>query len=123
MNKILHKIVVVVATLVITVSVFGILPTTVQAQPPAATPQVNITDISAIHRIVTGLINWAFIFFFTIAIAFILMAAFSYLTAGDKGAEVGKKRIQIAITAIIIALLARGLPALIQSIITPPPAT
>jgi len=134
MNKILHKIMIVATTLVVAVSIFGIVPATAQTlattesrppvgiRPPTTAPQIDIADISVVHRIVNNLINWAFIFFFTIAIAFILMAAFSYLTAGDKGAEVGKKRIQIAITAIIIALLARGLPALIQSIIAPPPA-
>ncbi len=124
MNKILHKIVMVATTLVITVSIFGIVPVAAQTQASTATPAVTITDISAIHRIVNNLINWLFIFFFAIAVAFILMAAFLYLTdPGGKGAEAGKKKLQAAVVAIIIALLARGLPTLIQSIIAPPSAT
>jgi len=130
MNKILHKIIVVATTLVVAVSIFGIVPAAVQAQGAnrvviPATPEVTtITDISAIHRIVTGLIDWLFVFFFAIAVAFVLMAAFLYLTdPGGKGAEAGKKKLQAAAVAVVIGLLARGLPALIQSIITPPPTT
>ena len=131
MNKIIHKIRIVIVALTIVVSVFGTVSAVAQAQiqplpislpglgAPMA-PEVRITTIEQIYGILDRITGWLFIFFFAIAIIFILLGAFYYLMDKEgKGAEKGKKQLQNAAIAIIIALVARGIPFLLQTIIAP----
>jgi len=132
MNKIIHKIRIVVIALTIVVSVFGTVSAVAQAQVAAplgplgplgtpTVPEVRITSIEQIYGILDRITGWLFIFFFAIAIIFILLGAFYYLIDDKegKGAEKGKKQLRNAAIAIIIALVARGIPFLLQTIIAP----
>jgi len=129
MNKIIHKIRVAVIALTIVVSVFGTVSAVVQAQVATpflpglgtpAVPEVRITTIEQIYGILDRITGWLFIFFFAIAIVFILIGAFYYLVDKEgKGAEKGKAQLKNAAIAIIIALVARGIPFLLQTIISP----
>jgi len=114
----MNKIGIVAIALIIIMSVFGVASITVQAQ--ATPPAVYITDIDQIYGILERITDWLFIFFFAIAIIFILWGAWGYLIdTGEKATGTGKKKLMAAAIAIIIALVARGLPFLLQTIIAP----
>jgi len=116
MNTFIRKAITIVS-LTTAINVFGIKLVLAQ-QPPVAAPQVRIRDIGQIYGLLGVITNWLFAFFFAVAIIFILWGGWSYLTdPGGKGAEAGKKKLMQAIIAIIIALVARGMPTLIQAII------
>jgi len=128
----MHKIRIAVIALTIIVSVFGTVSAVAQVRvelplpggipglgAPTA-PEVRITNIEQIYGILDRITGWLFVFFFAIAIIFILLGAFYYLMDKDgKGAEKGKKQLQNAAIAIIIALVARGIPFLLQTLIAP----
>ena len=63
--------------------------------------------------------NWVFAVFITIAVIFIVLAAFQFVTAGGKPEEVSlaRQKLIYAVIGIAIALLARALPAVLRNII------
>jgi len=92
---------------------------------------VNIPDPSGEEGLVgqggTGIIEllrtiltWIGIIFWIFAVGFILYAGFLYLTAGGAPEKVTKagQQFKFGIIAIIIGLLAYGLPRIIQTILS-----
>jgi membrane-associated HD superfamily phosphohydrolase len=80
-------------------------------------PQGNITSLQAVLQLLCTVFAWAFYFLIVLAVIFVIIAAFKYLTAaGDpekvKGA--GTMLIYTAV-AIVVALLARAIPLVIGS--------
>lgn len=83
----------------------------------ANVPQGNINSLQSVLQLMCTVFAWAFWFLIVLAIIFIIVAAFKYLTAsGDpekvKGA--GTMLIYTAV-AIVVALLARAIPLVIGS--------
>lgn len=76
----------------------------------------NETGLLAIVQ--TGL-NYVFTAFIVVAIIFIIMAAFSFVTGGADGAKEGRQKLMWAAVGIAIALIAKGLPVAIKSIVAP----
>lgn len=80
---------------------------------------VNVTTEGAL-----GILNYVmritYTVFFIIAVIFLLIAAFGYLTAGGDPAKVKKatNRLIYGIVAIAVALIATGIRALVQSFIS-----
>ncbi len=70
---------------------------------------------------VTGLIetiaNWVFAIFLAVAVMYVLYAAYLYLKGEEAEIEEAKKRLIAAAVAIAIALLARGVPSLVTSLL------
>lgn len=76
-----------------------------------------IDDEGDIVRIITDISTWIYRVFFIIAVLYILLAAYMYLTAKDDAAQVKKAQTSLknAVIAIIIALISTGASLLIQS--------
>ncbi|HXF44108.1 MAG TPA: hypothetical protein VNK70_01455 [Candidatus Paceibacterota bacterium] len=80
-------------------------------------PDVNTGQglIGLLQKIAT----WIAIIFFAVAVIFIIIAAFGYLTSGGEAEKVSgaKNKIVYAIVAIIVAALAFAVPRLIFNIL------
>lgn len=74
---------------------------------------------TALLDIVDVVTNWVFAIFTVLAIIFVLLAAFQFVTAGGQAEKVGEARQKLiwAAVGIIIALLSKGLVPVIRSII------
>ena len=84
----------------------------IQPTPPLP-PDTSVFDI--IQRI----INWAFALLLILAVAFIIWAAFLYLTSGGNEEKTGtaKKYIIAAVVAIVIAALARVVVFVVRQLV------
>ncbi len=88
-----------------------VLPAIVIAQETA--PTVDVMD--ALNRI----INWVFTILMVVAIIFLIIGAFNFVTAAGapEKVEAGKKSIMWALVGAAAALLAKGLVVLVRKII------
>jgi hypothetical protein len=102
-----------------------VLPALAFAQslpPPSAPTQVNvpqgqINSLQGVLQMLCTVFAWAFYFLIVIAVIFVIVAAFKYLTAAgdpEKVKSAGATLLYAAI-AIGIALLARAVPLVIGS--------
>lgn len=87
--------------------------------PPTQTsvPQGNITSLQAVLQLMCTIFAWAFYFLIVIAVIFVIVAAFKYLTAAgdpEKVKSAGATLLYAAI-AIGVALLARAVPLVVGS--------
>ncbi len=91
-----------------------------QAQITSPQPSGIVTNISGIWNIINTIVKWVYWFFFAMAVLFIILAAFSYLTAGGDPGKVKKANNQLiyAIVAVAVALIAYGIEALVRSALT-----
>jgi len=79
----------------------------------------NITDEKGIFALFTVITNWIFTIFLALAVIFIIIAAFQFITAGGKAESVSEARQKIiwAVIGIIIALVARSIPAVLENLV------
>ncbi len=100
-----------------------VLPALAIAQaPPTQTtvPQSNITSIQSFLQLFCTVFAWAFYFLIVLAVIFVLVAAFKYLTAAgdpEKVKSAGATLLYAAI-AIAVALLARAVPLIVGTFLT-----
>lgn len=111
----------------IMVSFFGLALSGVAFGQIANIPGVTntgITTVGGIMDVIKNVIRWIYILFFIIAVALVLMAAFTYLTAGGDSEKVkeAKNRIIYAAVAIVVALLSVALETIITNFLTNPSA-
>ena len=64
----------------------------------------EIDSVDALVGLVANVVGWVYIIFFIIAVFFILLAAFNYLTAGDDAEQIKKARQMLIYAAIAIAI-------------------
>jgi hypothetical protein len=84
---------------------------------PANVPQGNITSLNAVLQTLCTVFAYAFYFLIVIAVIFVIVAAFKYLTAAgdpEKVKSAGSTLLYAAI-AIGVALLARAVPLIVGS--------
>lgn len=88
-----------------------VLPAIGLAQENA--PNVNVMDA------LTRIINWAFAILIVVSIIFLILGAYNFVTAAGSAEKVaaGKQSIMWALVGVAIALLARGLVALVRTVI------
>jgi magnesium-transporting ATPase (P-type) len=92
-------------------------------QPPGgvvAPGNINsINQITSSSGIICVLINWAFWLLLVLTIVFVIWAAFLYLTAaGDpEKVKAAGHTLLYAAVAIIVGLIAKGLPLIVSSLI------
>lgn len=90
------------------------------AQPPITAPAM-ITNVNQLlsPQAICSIINWVFWLIVIFAILFTLVAAFRYLTAaGDpEKVKAAGNTVLYVVVAIVVALLAKGLPLIISSFI------
>jgi type III secretory pathway component EscU len=80
-------------------------------------PQGNITSLQSVLQLFCTVFSWAFYFLIVLAVIFIIVAGFKYLTAAgdpEKVKAAGTMLIYTAV-AIVVALLARAVPLIIGS--------
>lgn len=87
------------------------------ASKPVDDPH-EIDTVADVITIIDRITNWIFTIFIAASVIMILMAAFKYLTAGG-GEETAKahKMLMYSAVAIAVAILAKGLVAVVQSIL------
>jgi len=94
------------------------------AAPPGGPtqPPKNITSIGTLVTVLQTVLGWMFTIFLILAVVMIIWAAFIYLTAGGEEEKLGKaKSILIyAVVAVVVALVAAGLPNIVGSLIGSP---
>ena len=87
------------------------------APTASGVPQGNITSLSGVLNSVCTVFGWAFYFLIALAVLFVIVAAFKYLTAAgdpEKVKSAGATLLYAAI-AIAVALLARAVPLIVGS--------
>ena len=84
-----------------------------------ASAQGAATTIGGVQSIICTLLSLAFWFFFVVAIVFVLLAAFNYLTASGDPEKVKKASHMLLYAAIgiAVALIARSLPYFVSSLV------
>ena len=92
-----------------------VLPALVLAQappPPSNVPQTNITSLQGVLNILCVVFSWMFWFLVVLAVIFVIVAAFKYLTAGGNPEAVSGagRTLLYAAVAIGVALIARAVP-------------
>lgn len=94
------------------------LATTAQVTQPNP-PTSPITDINGVKTWLINVTKWGFTFFFILAVAFILLAAYRFLMAKDNQTEVQKAitSLKNAAIAIAIALVSAGVSSIINSVL------
>ena len=82
-------------------------------------PVIQNFNIDYILQILQTAVNWLFSIFLIIAVVFLLLAAFKYLTSGGDSAKVGEasKAVIYAAVAIGVALLAASIQYLVRDIL------
>ncbi len=86
-----------------------------QSQPPQ-----TLTSAQAVQQFIcTTVIGWMFTFLIILAIVFILIAAYKYLTAAGDPEKVksASHTLIYAAIAVAVALLARGIPLIIGTLL------
>ncbi|MBI5306323.1 hypothetical protein HZB04_01935 [Candidatus Wolfebacteria bacterium] len=80
----------------------------------------QIKKASDVYRILGKIDSWMYTIFFFVAIFFVLLAAFKFLTVKDNPEQISgaAKSLMWAAVATIIALLSVGFGVLIQNFIT-----
>jgi len=93
--------------IIISASTF-LLPLVAFAQVTAPPPGVR--NINGVINIFNVAINWLFTILLIFAVLVIILAAFQYLTAGgdEEAVKKANKKILMAVVAIAVAFLARG---------------
>lgn len=83
------------------------------AGDPAESPIKSIADIL---KVLNNVVKWIYIFFFVVAILFILFAAYQYLTSQGNPETIQKinKQIFYAVIAIVIAIVSVGFDVIIR---------
>ena len=96
----------------------GALPLLTLAQ---VTVPSGITTYGGIIQIISTIASWILGILLAAAVVLILIAAFSYITAGGDDAKVKKAKsmITFAIIAVVLGLLAKGIVSLIITLMGP----
>ena len=86
--------------------------------------RVGPSTVGGIVDIIRQIVRWVYIIFFIIAVLMIIMAAFTYLTAGGDAEKVNtaKNRLIYAAVAIAVALLAVGFEVIVRNFLITPGA-
>lgn len=81
------------------------------------------TGVGGIGDIIVTIAIWMYIILLALAVVFILLAAFKYLTSGGgEGVAVAHKMLIYAVVAIAVAILAQGIIFVIRELVAPTPA-
>ena len=91
------------------------LPAVALAYTPSTVPQANVGSLDDVLSVLCSVFTWAFYFLIVLAVIFVIVAAFKYLTAAgdpEKVKAAGSTLLYAAI-AIGVALLARAVPLIV----------
>lgn len=106
-----------ITTGIIALSFLIMTPALVFGQTGGITPEVIPPTIN-IPTIVNRIMDWAFGLLLAVAAAFFVYAAFMYLSGTEENIKKAKKTIIYVIIAIALAFAARGIGAIVKSLMT-----
>ncbi len=94
-----------------------VLPILASAQTLPPSPYVDVNGFKTF--ICTTVVGWIFTGLVVLAIIFILIAAFKYLTSGgsEENVHAAGQMLIYAAVAIAVALLARGIPLIVGTFV------
>lgn len=100
-----------------------LLPFSAFAAKQEKIPTGLLTGPGSIIDIISYITDWMFTLLLTLAVIFIIMAAYKYMTSGG-GEETGKahKMLIYAAVAIAVAVLAKGFIAVVRTLVEKVPA-
>jgi hypothetical protein len=80
-------------------------------------PSPNVTTVSGVFTVLCQVLGWFFILFIILAVVFVIVAAFKYLTAGGDAEKVGTANHMLiyAVVAVVVAVIARAIPVIIAN--------
>ncbi len=103
-----------------TFAVIGLIaPILALAQVPPTPPVAPITSYVGVINLLNTITNWLFAILIALAVIFIIIAAFKYLTAGGDPEKVKSANHSLiyAVVAIAVAIVAKAIPLLVKNII------
>ncbi len=107
--------------IIIGVSLFSLLGFMSLAMPALALDSLTdpITSIKGIITLINTIATWFFNIVLAVAVIVLLLAAFQWLTSGGNEEKVGtaRKNLIWGLVGIAVAFLAKGLVALIKSLV------
>lgn len=107
-----------VLSMIVAGSVFAqITPGTV---PGPIVPGQGPTSVGGWVQVLVNVVKWIYTIIFIVAVLFILLAAFNFVTSKGDAAktETAKKQLLYAVIGIAVALLSYGIVSLVQSSVT-----
>lgn len=87
--------------------------------PNPPTLPSNVTTYGGVVGLMSTIANWMFGILLALAVVFLVWAAFLYLTSSGDSAKTEKAKniIVYAIVAIVVAVLAKGIVIVVQSLV------
>ncbi len=87
---------------------------------PVTAPVAPVTSLSAVGTSLCNITNWLFYFLIILAVIFIIVAAFKYLTAAGDPEKVksASHMLLYAAIAIVVGVIAKAVPSLIGTILS-----
>lgn len=84
---------------------------------PTYAPIAPVTSLNAVGQSLCNITNWLFYFLIILAVIFIIVAAFKYLTAAGEPDKVkeASHMLLYAVIAIIVGIVAKAVPGLVGS--------
>jgi len=84
---------------------------------PITAPTAGVTSLTAVGGTLCNVVNWMFYFLIILAVIFIIIAAFKYLTAAGDPEKVksASHMLLYAAIAIVVGIIAKAVPSLIGS--------
>ena len=109
-------------TLIIFIALTAVLSATsalaIQAQGPEAADILDspVKDVTTIQQIFINIIGWIYTVFFAVAVLFILLAAYNFVTSSGSEDKVSlaKNQLKYAVIAIVVALVASGVSVVVE---------
>ncbi len=97
----------------------AITPGTIPGAKELGTEKSPVETPKQLLNAIASVVGWVYTVFFIVAVFFILIAAFNYLTGGDQPEKIKLVHTQLiyAVIAIAIALLAVGATAIIKDVL------
>jgi membrane-associated HD superfamily phosphohydrolase len=93
-----------------------VMPLLALAQVGGA-PTARITNITGVLCAINTVVNWLFFILIAVAVVFVIIAAFKYLTAGGDPEKVksANHTLIYVVVAIVVAIIAKAIPLLVGS--------
>ncbi len=101
-----------------------VLPVAAAAQvaggAPSAPVVTGVTSLNGVAQSLCNITNWLFYFLIILAVIFIIVAAFRYLTAAGEPEKVksASHMLLYAAIAIVVGIIAKAVPSLIGSVLS-----
>jgi phosphoglycerol transferase MdoB-like AlkP superfamily enzyme len=97
----------------------SVLPLIALAQRVGPLPGYTVAPESDIWEVLDRITNWLFSILLVVAVIFIIIAAFQFITAGGDPTKVASARnwVLYALIGVAVALLARGLVTFVSRIL------